>query len=152
MFKTLVATASSMLLACANAASEAADAGDESSACLACVDAGTDPPWTNPSAPLGVRMATMLHDCTGAEACHATGTGGMTIASGDEFAQLIRVRSTERPELYRVAPGDPSGSYLYLKLAGDGGITGARMPASADFDPRRPALAWTWIEAGAPRP
>jgi hypothetical protein len=96
-------------------------------------------------------MADMLRDCTGAEACHSQSSGGMTIALGDEFAQLINVRSTERPELLRVAPGDPMGSYLYLKLVGDGGITGAPMPGTAVFDPMRPALAWSWIEAGAPK-
>jgi hypothetical protein len=113
------------------------------------VDAG-DPPWTDPSLALGPRMALMLHDCTGSEPCHATGSGGLRIVPGGEFSQLIDVRSTERPELLRVAPGDPGQSYLWLKLAGDGGITGSRMPNGGSFDPRRPALAWSWIEAGAP--
>jgi hypothetical protein len=92
----------------------------------------------------------MLQDCTGAEACHALGSGGLTIARGNELVNLVNVRSTERPDLFRVAPGDPAQSYLYLKLAQDGGFSGAPMPASGAFDPRRPALAWAWIEAGAP--
>jgi hypothetical protein len=108
------------------------------------------PPWTDTALPLHTRVVSMLHDCTGAEACHATGSGGLTITVGSELVNLVGVRAIERPELFRVAPGDPSASYMYLKLAQDGGITGAGMPASEPFDPRRPALASAWIEAGAP--
>jgi hypothetical protein len=76
----------------------------------------------------------------------------MTIVPGEELAQLVDVPSLERPELLRVARGDPSSSYLYLKLRGDGGIDGAPMPSTADRDPRRAELAWYWVEAGAPVP
>ena len=142
------ATLAALNMSCSDGPSALADAG--TGACLSCGDAGVDPPWTNTNLPLGNRMANMLHDCSGAEACHLQGSGGLTIVFGNEFAQLIDVRSVERPELLRVAPGDPAQSYVYLKLAGDGGIDGSPMPASVSFDPRRPALAWAWIEAGAP--
>lgn len=134
--------------------SESADAAapsdDAGGSCLVCGDTGTSRAWTDPTLPLGARMRDMLHDCSGAEACHSLGTGGMTITFGSEFAQMVGVRSTERPELFRVAAGDPATSYLYLKLLGDGGIDGAPMPSGGDRDPRRSVLAWQWIEAGAP--
>jgi hypothetical protein len=63
---------------------------------------------------------------------------------------LIDVPSTQRPELPRVAPGDPWRSYLFLKVLGDGGIDGAPMPPSSAPDPRIPAVVYAWIEAGAP--
>ena len=145
------------VVACSNSATPVADAGDRSDAgdasepCLLCADAGADPPWVDPRLGLAARMKVMLHDCTGTEPCHGLGSAGLTIATGAEFAQLVNVRSTERPELFRVQPGDPAQSYLFLKLAGDGGIQGSRMPGGGtSFDPRRPALAWEWIEAGAP--
>jgi hypothetical protein len=139
-----------IVLACSNSATPAADAGDAAESCLLCADAGADPPWVDPRLGLPARMKVMLHDCTGTEPCHGLGSGGLTIAPGAEFTQLVNVRSTERPELFRVQPGDPAQSYLFLKLAGDGGIQGTRMPSGGSFDPRRPALAWEWIEAGAP--
>jgi hypothetical protein len=53
--------------------------------------------------------------------------------------------------MVRVKPGDPSASYLYLKVLGDGGIDGGRMPYGATtYDPRLPELFFAWIEAGAP--
>jgi hypothetical protein len=154
----LAALAAVAVVGCSNAGAPAADAGDGAQAldasdgaapCFGCgVDASL--PWTDPSLPLHARVVSMLHDCTGAEACHATGSGGLTILAGSELVNLVKVRSTERPELFRVAPGDPAASYMYLKLAQDGGFSGAGMPAATSYDPRRPALAWEWIEAGAP--
>ncbi len=62
--------------------------------------------------------------------------------------------SAQRPALKLVQPGQPDKSYLWLKVAGDGSITGQRMPidplggvrelAQEDLD----ALE-TWIIAGA---
>ena len=52
----------------------------------------------------------------------------------------------------RVAPGDPRSSYLYLKVLGEGGIDGGRMPLGGPFDPRMAPFIASWIEAGAPAP
>ena len=134
-------------MACSNGT--AAPAPDAGVACLGC-DFDASAPWTDPALPLHTRVVSMLHDCTGAEACHATGSGGLTITIGSELTNLVNVPAIERPELLRVAPGDPSASYMYLKLARDGGFIRAGMPASEPFDPRRPELARAWIEAGAP--
>jgi hypothetical protein len=64
----------------------------------------------------------------------------------------VNVRSSERPDMFRVHPYDPLGSYLYLKVLGDGGIDGGRMPLGESADPRTPPLIESWIEAGAPAP
>jgi hypothetical protein len=142
-------------VACSNGATATTpvDAGsDAAEPCLFCgEDASTLAPWLDTALPLGTRMKSLLGGCDGAEACHSAGSGGLVIASGKEFVNLVGVRSTERPELARVQPGDPSASYLWLKLHGDGGIDGSPMPGG-DPDPRRAALAWEWIEAGAPLP
>jgi len=145
-----------LAVACSNGATASApvDAGsgaaDAAQACLFCdQDASTLEPWQNTSLPLGTRMKSMLGGCDGAEACHSAGSGGLVITGGKELVNLVGVPSTERPELLRVAPGDPAASYLWLKLHGDGGIDGSPMP-SGNPDPRRAALAWDWIEAGAP--
>jgi hypothetical protein len=141
-------------LACSNGSSapavaEDAGSGDAGDGCLFCGDAATTEAWQNTALPLGTRMRAMLGGCDGAEACHSTGAGGLVITSGKETVNLVGVRSTERTELLRVAPGDPAASYLWLKLRGDGGIDGSPMPGG-NPEPRRADLAFQWIEAGAP--
>lgn len=69
-----------------------------------------------------------------------------------DAGDVIGVRAFERPDLLRVAPGDPDQSYLAWKIAGDPRIDGGRMPLGATFDPRWPVLVRAWIEAGAPSP
>jgi hypothetical protein len=128
------------------------DGGGDGEPCLLCSGSDAGELWEDPTQPLGKRMVSLLDGCTGAEACHNAGSGGLLVLPGKELDDLVRVRAVERPELFRVAPGDPVESYLWLKLAGDGGIDGAPMPSGAERDPRRAALAWDWIEAGAPAP
>ncbi len=115
--------------------------------CFLCVDAG-DPYEVDAS--LAVRVRRRLEGCNGMEGCHVSAAANLTFPIGDETRALIGVRSTERPDLLRVAPDDPEASYLYLKVRGDGGIEGSTMPLGATFDPRLPSLVLAWIEAGAP--
>jgi hypothetical protein len=37
-----------------------------------------------------------------------------------------------------------------LKVRGDGGIEGGRMPLNFPYNPRIPEMFFAWIEAGAP--
>jgi hypothetical protein len=89
--------------------------------------------------------------------CHGAGNaGGMTLAPGAAYANLVGVLATNPAAraagLLRVAPGDPDGSFLLRKLTGtltpDEGApmprVGAAMPP-ADID-----LIRRWIAAGAP--
>jgi hypothetical protein len=122
--------------------------GDAPVACFAC-GGGTAPEDLDAS--LAVRVRTRLDLCSGQEGCHVSGAGGLSYPAGNEFVEVIGVPSTERPDLDRVRPGDPRNSYLYLKVLGDGGIEGGRMPLNATtFDPKIPATILSWIEAGAP--
>jgi hypothetical protein len=104
-------------------------------------------------AALGVRAREVFGGCQGGpeSACHALGEGGTRLKLGTG-GDLVGVPSTERPSLNRVAPGDVLGSYLYLKVIGDGGIDGGRMPLDGPFDPRLAPFLASWIEAGAPAP
>jgi hypothetical protein len=101
-------------------------------------------------ASLAVRVRTRFDLCNAQEGCHVSGAGQLDFPPGNELANLIDAASSERPDLVRVHPGDPLGSYLYLKVRGDGGIEGGRMPLNATYDPRIPATILAWIEAGAP--
>lgn len=103
-------------------------------------------------ASLGRKTRGFLGSCNGNEGCHVSGAAGLTFPPGDEARYLIDASSSERPSLLRAKPGDPSASYLYLKLLGDGGIDGSRMPPGQPFEPRLPPLFFEWIEAGCPAP
>jgi hypothetical protein len=128
-------------------ASTPSDAGgDEGVGCLFCSDASID-------APLGVRVKGKIDQiCANADGCHGQGAAGMGLSPGAEFDAMINVTSTENAPMKRVLPGDPDNSYVYVKLACDGGIPDgfACMPLSTGFDPELAQLFHDWIEAGAP--
>jgi hypothetical protein len=124
------------------------DASDAGSTCLICPTDGG-----GLDASLGSQVSSRFDTCRGIESgCHGTNAGGLSFPPGNEFANVIRVPSTERPALFRVNPGDPLASYLYLKVLGDGGIDGGQMPLGGPYDPALPPLIFDWIEAGAPGP
>lgn len=120
------------------------DASDGSAGCLICgSDAASD-------APLALQVRGVLDQvCGNTDGCHGAGAGNLGILNGSEFANLIDVTSSENPPMKRVAPGDPAQSYVYLKLACNGGIIDACMPLGAP-NAATAALFHEWIEAGAP--
>lgn len=80
-----------------------------------------DPTFTN------IQNNVFTPICT---ACHI-GTNapqGLSLDESSSFGLLVGVRSIERPELFRVDPGNPDNSYLIRKLEGGPGIAGAQMP------------------------
>ncbi|WP_313802430.1 hypothetical protein [Sphingobium sp.] len=89
-------------------------------------------------------------------ACHVTGSepGGMSLAPGLAYAQLVGKASTESA-LPRVKAGKPDASYLLHKLQGTQasvGGKGARMPFGGPYlDDASIAKIRAWIAAGAPK-
>jgi hypothetical protein len=85
------------------------------------------------------------------EHCHAgaNAPAGLRLDAANSYAMLVGVASVERPAILRVAPGDPSNSYLIQKLEGTAAV-GERMPAGlpalpqADID-----IIRQWITDGA---
>jgi len=121
------------------------DSGAASYVCFACGDGGGDA-----SLATTVKVTLQSSCVTGVEtSCHGAGAGGLTLGTADDFAQMIDVPSTERPQLFRVTPGSPPTSYLFLKLVADGGIEGGPMPGGS-YNAGLVALFGGWIEAGAP--
>jgi hypothetical protein len=121
------------------------DASDAGVGCLLCSDATDDQP-------LALQVKGKIDQiCSNTDGCHGQGQAGMTLGVGNEFAPMINVPSTEVPTLMRVLPGDPAQSYVYRKLACEGGIDGSCMPGSIP-DPHIAQLFHDWIEAGAPLP
>lgn len=74
----------------------------------------------------------------------------LVLSAGRAYADTVGVASVEMPQLRRVAPGDPTNSYLYRKITG-AGITGERMPLNLPpLDDARIKLVRDWIRRGAP--
>jgi hypothetical protein len=86
------------------------------------------------------------------EHCHsgANAPAGLRLDAANSYAMLVGVASVERPNLLRVAPGDPSSSYIIQKLEGTAGI-GERMPAGLPPLPQADInVIRQWITDGAP--
>lgn len=74
----------------------------------------------------------------------------LILTAGGAYAQIVNHASVENPSLSRVAPADPSNSYLYRKITG-AGITGDRMPQGGPFlSDAQIKLIRDWIRRGAP--
>src|SRR5262249_51904784 len=58
---------------------------------------------------------------------------GQDLSDGMAWSNIVGVPSMEDPNLPRVAPGNPDGSYLILKLQGSAGIVGERMPFGGPY-------------------
>ena len=70
--------------------------------------------------------------------------------STEGYASLVGVASRQRPNLLRVAPGDPANSYLIQKIEGQADIVGTRMPQRGPFlTDGQVAIIRRWIELGA---
>lgn len=87
--------------------------------------------------------------CHGAEAPQ----GGLDVVSEGAYERLLG-NATQNADMPLITPGDPSQSYLWLKLTGAEGMLGLAMPLDAEFVPRilpDGALSdiRTWIENGA---
>ena len=93
--------------------------------------------------------------CT-APSCHgAGGAGGLVLSPGEAYANLVGVPASnpaaQAAGLLRVAPGDPTNSFLLRKLTGAlGGAEGAPMPfGGAPLSASSIDLVRRWIAAGA---
>ena len=148
----VVLVAALVFAGCSPPAGDAGDSGadaaadataDEGIGCIVCGDATEDlPDW--------VRVKDdIARICSNSDDCHGSGAGGMGLSPGHEFETMINVTSTENPPMKRVLPGDPEHSYVYLKVACEGGIVGDCMPNQAVHDPQMAQVFHDWIEAGA---
>ncbi len=84
--------------------------------------------------------------------CHAGSSPqqGMNLSEGQAFDNIVGIRSRERPDLFRIDPGNPDNSYLVKKIMGDPDIVGARMPLGrAPLSPDQINLIREWVANGA---
>jgi hypothetical protein len=87
--------------------------------------------------------------------CHigASAPEGLQLDAAHSYALLVGVPSEEEPSILRVDPGNPSQSYLILKLEGAAGIVGGQMPLGGPYLPQSTIdMIAQWITNGAPAP
>ncbi len=85
--------------------------------------------------------------------CHigASAPEGLQLDAAHSYNLLVGVPSTEEPNLLRVKPGDPDGSYMVQKIEGAPGIDGGQMPLGETPLPQATIDAIRqWITNGAP--
>ena len=120
------------------------------------VKSPTEPPPENPGAQAFTftQIQTQIFTPVCAKAgCHAAGSSpsGLVLEAGQSYGNLVGRPAAENGSLDRVAPGNPDGSYIILKLRGDPGITGERMPLGGPYlTSDQIAGIAAWIRAGAP--
>lgn len=86
--------------------------------------------------------------------CHGDGAaGGLNLAPGRAWANLVDAPSTCAPAAARVKPGDPGASQLVLKLAADPRRCGAAMPLDTiglkAYLPEEYGKVEAWVAQGA---
>jgi DNA/RNA endonuclease YhcR with UshA esterase domain len=79
-------------------------------------------------------------NCVG---CHGV-NGGLSLATGQSFNNLVNVSSQGYSPAFRVASGDISASVLYNKIV-DNGTHGGLMPPSGGLAPIQISKITTWI-------
>jgi hypothetical protein len=93
----------------------------------------------------------LANDCTSA-GCHGfpAPAAGLDLRAGFAYDDLVGVPSSQCNDRLRVAPGQPSQSYLIDKLAGVNLCFGTKMPkAGPSFSAEQIAMISDWICNGA---
>ena len=86
--------------------------------------------------------------------CHigAFAPEGLRLDPQNAYNNLVSIRSSEQPDLFRVEPGNPDASYIIRKLEGGPDITGGQMPLDrTPLDQNTINAIRVWIAQGAPR-
>jgi hypothetical protein len=72
--------------------------------------------------------------CATSAACHvgALAAADLDLSAGASWDQIVNVRSSEQPRVFRVLPGEPDDSYLVQKIEDAPTIEGQPMPLGCD--------------------
>ena len=79
--------------------------------------------------------------------CHGErrASSGLNLAPETILSATAGVSSTQIPDIPLIAPGNPAGSYLIMKITGAEGIEGSRMPPGAALSESEIAIISEWI-------
>lgn len=107
----------------------------------------------DPNATFGRVVTRVFLPSCALSGCHAGAApqAGLDLEAGAAYGNLVNRPSTQRPDLLRVAPYNPQGSYLVKKIRGDTDIVGSPMPAVGSISAEDRQLIVDWVRRGAPR-
>ena len=74
---------------------------------------------------------------------------GLDLNEGAAHGSLVGVASAQRPEMLRVAPGEPDASYLLVKMRGEADEGDLMPPGFAPLAETDLSVVEEWIAAGA---
>lgn len=119
------------------------------------VDTPTDPTSGTIEPTFSSIQSKLFNPSCTTSSCHgSTGKGGLTLVAGSSYAALINVRSendgAHTPKFFRVLPGKPDSSFLYIKLTSPSSLQGDRMPqVGSALSQQYTDAVRTWIQNGA---
>ncbi len=115
---------------------------------------GADRPRGEPGASISLtkQVQPIFSASCGGASCHLGASPNTPdLEPGKAYAALVNQHSTECPQLMQVKPGDPTQSYLAIKIAGSGScFKGTKMPPGGTLASSDASTITTWITAGAP--
>ena len=76
---------------------------------------------------------------------------GLVLTEGASYDGIVMVRANQNPSLFRVAPLDPTNSYLVRKITPGSIIVGDKMPQTGELTDAERRLVTDWVARGAPR-
>ncbi|MDB4930797.1 MAG: hypothetical protein JWM10_3281 [Myxococcaceae bacterium] len=131
------------------------------SATLALAACASEPAAVDAGPPSWARVQAIFAPRCNFAPCHGGVAGSLTLTGPGAYAALVGAPSFQVARVARVAPGDPAGSYLMLKLEGQmASVTecaatprtcGVSMPqGEAALPAAELAVVRAWIAAGAP--
>lgn len=84
--------------------------------------------------------------------CHNSrfANAGLNLEPGAAHAGTVRRKSTQKPEYLLVNPGDPSSSYLVMKISADARIGGSAMPPGEKLPEEAAKIIIGWVSALPP--
>ena len=110
--------------------------------------------------PIEPKLSSLQHDIfdvsCNAPSCHGSGVkGGLSLTDSNSYKQLVGIEGSvdrkNRPSFFRVKPGSPDSSLLFIKITSPDTSQGELMPKGSDKLAKEKVEAIRqWIESGAP--
>ncbi len=114
----------------------------------------------DPAKPLEPKLSSLQHDIfdvsCNAPSCHGSGVkGSLSLIDTNSYEQLVGKQGTtdrkNTPPLFRVKPGSPDSSFLYIKITSPDTTQGGIMPKGNDkLTSDKIEAIRQWIMNGAP--
>jgi hypothetical protein len=109
----------------------------------------TPPPQAKADPSFATDIQPIFNAGCAAASCHGgSAQAGLVLTSGQAYANIVNVASTQDPAKFRVLPSDATNSYIVIKLEGRQTV-GTRMPQGSTLNAVSIQNIKNWINRGA---